>query len=108
MKSWTIKGNVMTLTVRGTFGIAEAVNDNSLESYSVQRLNIEDWEVSFPMTKAHHIRFAPQIHRHNAEQRKKNQHVLPKGPEGTPPKGTPPRGGAGNTTEFVKTTAIAA
>lgn len=100
----------MTLTVRGMFGVVEAINQHTLESFSVQRLNIEDWEVSFPMTKKHHTSFAGQIHRYNAEQRKKNPHLKPKG-DGNGPDGTPPQGGtpgAAKTVEFVETLAIAA
>jgi hypothetical protein len=105
----TIKGNIATLTsIGGMSGVFIKVQELGLDTFTVASTSKAVYDLSFPMTRDHHMIFAGQIHRYNAEQRAKNKHLKPKGTDPTPPKGTPPRGGAGNTKEFVETIAIAA
>ena len=107
----TIKGNIATITgVSGISGVFRTITDLRIENFSVALISKAVYDVSFPMTREHHQLFAGQIHRYNAEQRKKNPHLEPKGPNGGPD-GTPPQGGtpgAAKTVEFVETLAIAA
>lgn len=106
----TIKGNIATLTgIGGMLGVFNKVRELGLDTFTVASVSKAVYDLSFPMTRDHHMIFAGQIHRYNAENKLKKK-IDDKGgkPDGTPPKGTPPRGGAGNTQEFVKTTAIAA
>lgn len=106
----TIKGNIATLTsIGGMSGVFIKVQELGLDTFTVASTSKALYDLSFPMTRDHHMIFAGQIHRHNAENKLKKK-VDSKGgkPDNTPPKGTPPRGGAGNTKEFVQTIAIAA
>jgi len=107
----TIKGNIATLTgIGGMSGVFVKVQELGLNTFSVASVSKAVYDLSFPMTRDHHMLFAGQIHRYNAEQRKKNQHLEQKGPNGGPD-GTPPQGGtpgAARTVEFENTLAIAA
>lgn len=106
-----IKGNIATLTgIGGMSGVFVKVQELGLMDFSVASVSKAVYDLSFPMTRDHHQLFAGQIHRYNAEQRKKNPHLEPKGPNGGPD-GTPPQGGtpgAAKTVEFSETIAIAA
>lgn len=108
-----LNGGSITLCDIHISMLNEMVARFDLEQFSVVRgtgEKIDTWNISTPINGSPLIKkeFAGQIHRHRAEQRKKNQHRSPNGPDGTPPKGTPPRGGAGSLKEFVQTFAIAA
>lgn len=109
----TIKGNIATLTsIGGMSGVFIKVQELGLDTFTVASTSKAVYDLSFPMNRDHHMIFAGQIHRYNAEQRKKNPHLEPKGdgPKGGPD-GTPPQGGTPGSTkqvEFVNTMAIAA
>lgn len=107
----TIKGNIATLTgLGGMSSVFIKVQELGLDTFTVASVSKAVYDLSFPMSRDHHMIFAGQIHRYNAEQRKKNPHLKPKG-DGNGPDGTPPQGGtpgAAKTVEFVETLAIAA
>ncbi|MNC50586.1 hypothetical protein D3C75_998330 [compost metagenome] len=104
-----IKGNIATITgLAGVSGIFVKVQELGLSTFSVASTSKAVYDLSFPMTREHHMVFAGQIHRYNAEQRKKNPHLEPRGPSNDP---TPPQGGtpgAARTVEFENTLVIAA
>jgi hypothetical protein len=105
----TIKGNIATLTgIGGMSAVFVKVQELGLSTFSVASVSKAVYDLSFPMNRDHHMIFAGQIHRYNAEQRKKNPHLEPKGdgPDGTPPQGGTP--GSTRQKEFVNTMAIAA
>lgn len=103
----TIKGNIATLTgLGGMSGVFVKVQELGLDTFTVASVTKAVYDLSFPMTRDHHMIFAGQIHRYNAEQRKKNPHLSPKGTDPTPPTGGTPT--AAKAVEFKETIAIAA
>ena len=104
-----IKGNIATLTgIGGMSGVFVKVQELGLSTFSVASPSKAVYDLSFPMTRDHHMIFAGQTHRYNAEQRAKNPHLEPRGPSNDP---TPPQGGtpgAAKAVEFKETIAIAA
>lgn len=84
----TIKGNIATLTgLDGMLAVFTKVREIGIDNFSVASVSKAVYDLSFPMSSRHHQLFAGQIHRYNAEQRKKNPHLDPKGgnnPDGTP------------------------
>lgn len=108
----TINGNNITFTGLSELDVIIQIQRRNLASRQFSGMGQPDGTVSlsFPMNALERGEFAGQIHRYNAEQRKKNPHLEPKGPngdhDGTPPQGGTP--GAAKTVEFVETLAIAA
>lgn len=106
-----ISGNNITLTGLSELDVLVQIQNRNLIQRQFSGLGQEDGTVNltFPMTSFEHFEFAGQIHRYNAEQRKKNPNLESKGPKGTEP--PPPTGGtpsAAKTAEFKETIAIAA
>jgi hypothetical protein len=106
----TINGNMVTFTGLSEMDVLLQIQRRHLAVRQFTAMGQPDGTVhlTFPMSPLERGEFAGLIHRYNAEQRAKNKHLEHKGVDPTPPKGTPPRGGAGNTKEFVNTSAIAA
>lgn len=109
-----INGNNITFTGLSELDVLVLIQRRSLSQRQFSGMGQPDGTVhlTFPMNALERGEFAGQIHRYNAEQRKKNPHLEPKGdgPKGGPD-GTPPQGGTPGSTkqvEFVNTMAIAA
>jgi hypothetical protein len=106
----TINGNNITFTGLSELDVIVQVQRRNLSQRQFAGMGQPDGTVhlTFPMNALERGEFAGQIHRYNAEQRKKNPHLEPKGdgPDGTPPQGGTP--GSTRQKEFVNTMAIAA
>ena len=76
----TIKGNIATLSgIGGMSAVFVKVQELGLMDFAVATTSKAVYDLSFPMTRDHHMIFAGYIHRYNAEQRAKNPHLEPKG-----------------------------
>lgn len=107
-----IKGNIATLKgLEGMNSVFSKVHELGIFNFSVVSPSKAVYDLSFPMTRDHHMIFAGQIHRYNAEQLAKNPHLEPRGTDPKGPNNTPPAGGtpgAARAVEFSETIAIAA
>lgn len=107
----TINGNMITFTGLSEMDVLLQIQRRHLATRQFTAMGQPDGTVqlTFPMSPLERGEFAGLIHRYNAEQRAKNKHLEPKGPNGTDPK--PPTGGtpgAAKAVEFKETIAIAA
>lgn len=111
-KETSLSGNIVTLYFDNLKDVLKEAEKRNLENFAVQFQ--DDFTLSFPMQREHHIEFAALIHRTNSENKLK-KNVDKKGGKGDnkPPSDdpTPPSGGTpiqARPVEFTTTEAIAA
>lgn len=104
--NFTLYGNIATIKCNGLTGAMRHVQELDLMNQFSVRSDEKGTFLSFPMTKAHHTKFASQIHRLKNEKAKHKQKGPTKPTDPTPPSGGTPA--AGRVVTIQNTIAIAA